>query len=58
MTIMQSKCDLCGSFSELNTCPACGRLVCSSCFDNTKNLCIVCARGTKFGEKLERDYLE
>ncbi|MDY6986199.1 MAG: orotate phosphoribosyltransferase [Candidatus Thermoplasmatota archaeon] len=56
---MQGKCDLCGSFSELNRCPSCGRLVCGSCFDFSKGLCIVCAQGSKFEERKDkRDYIE
>ncbi|TQD26164.1 orotate phosphoribosyltransferase [Methanolobus vulcani] len=43
-------CAICGSVSNLNTCSLCGRLVCGSCFDHSRNVCKQCSSGIILSE--------
>ncbi|WP_394698081.1 hypothetical protein [uncultured Methanolobus sp.] len=43
-------CPICSSVSGLNTCAICGRLVCNSCYDFSRSVCIQCSSGVTFSE--------
>jgi len=41
-------CDICGRVDILQTCPLCGRRVCSEHFNEVKGVCTQCLRGMKY----------
>ena len=38
-------CNICGKPGPMFTCSLCGRIVCSSCFDNQHGICVSCKTG-------------
>ncbi len=44
----QGLCDICGKAAILQTCPLCGRRVCSEHFNGEKGVCIQCLRGRDY----------